>query len=249
MEWHIVQVILSHECCWFLCYRHDHSPYHRMFFAAFCNIHWRSLLSFPHLIIHPNLRMIWSPLTLFWFCFIVSNDKLLWPHFLGITTGCPVLSWGSSSFTMDWRCSIVLGPLMKETWMGLVCLSPRSHNGLLRSIIHRSVSFPLLRRPSLVIIPLWVVCWERAFNMFMIIARHGSWVAAHNKLPRSILCQLSHSRDFDFHSFSSPGFQKSRMICSKAPLQSGSSLVAISLWLVLLLNLVVIFLSWLEKKL
>ena len=53
------------------------------------------------------------------------------------------------------------------------------------------------------------------------------------------LSQLTHARDFDFHSFSSPGFLKSRMICSKSPLQWGSSLVAISLWLVLLLNLVV----------
>ena len=79
---------------------------------------------------------------------------------------------------------------MKETWLGLVCLSTRGHNGLPRSIIHRFVSFPLLRRPSFVIIPLWVACWERAFNrLFVMIVRRGSWVAAHNGLP--VLSSLS----------------------------------------------------------
>ena len=48
-----VQVILSHEYCWFQCYRHEHSSYHRMFFVIFCNIHRRWFLSFPHLVNHP----------------------------------------------------------------------------------------------------------------------------------------------------------------------------------------------------
>ena len=48
-----VWVILSHEYRWFQCWRHEHSPYHRMFFAVFCNINWRSFLPFSHLIIHP----------------------------------------------------------------------------------------------------------------------------------------------------------------------------------------------------
>ena len=43
------------------------------------------------------------------------------------------------------------------------------------------------RRPSLVIITLWVACWEGVFNkLFMIIVRRGFGVAAHNGLPRSI---------------------------------------------------------------
>ena len=83
--------------------------------------------------------------------------------------------------------SIVLGLLMKDTWLRLV-FSPRGHNGLPRSIIHQFVSFPLLRRPSLVIIPLWVACCERAFSkLFVTIVRRGFWVAAHNGLLRSIL--------------------------------------------------------------
>ena len=117
-----------------------------MFFFVFCSIHRRPCLSFPHLIIHPVQewsRFHWQ----FWFCFIVSNDKLLWP-----------------------------------------CSSLRDHNGSHLSITHRFVSFPLLRRPNFVIIPIWVACWERAFSrLFVIIVKHGSWVAAHNGLPRSIL--------------------------------------------------------------
>ena len=51
------------------------------------------------------------------------------------------------------------------------------------------------------------------------------------------LSQVSHSRDFDFHIFSSPSLLKSKMIRSKAPLQQSSTLVPISLWLVLFVNL------------
>ena len=112
---------------------------------------------------------------------------------------------------------------------------PRGHNGLPRSTTHRSVSFALLRRPSLVIIPLWEACWERALSrLFVIIVRHGSWVAAHNGLTRSIL---------------SLSFRTLGMLISIASLLRAfwrwgwhvrrHPLVAISLWLVLLLNLVV----------
>ena len=45
-------VILLHEYRCSQCWRHEHSPDHRMFFAVFCSIHRRSFLSFPHLIIH-----------------------------------------------------------------------------------------------------------------------------------------------------------------------------------------------------
>ena len=101
----------------------------------------------------------------------------------GQTTGCPVLSWVSSSSKNN-----VLDLLMRETWLELVCPCPRSFIGSPRSIIHRFFSFPLWRRPSTVIIPLWVACWREAFHeLLMIIVRRGFWVAAHNGLPRSIL--------------------------------------------------------------
>ena len=81
-----------------------------------------------------------------------------------------------------------LGLLVQEIWLGLVCLSLKGYNGLPRSIIHRRVSFPLLRKPSLVIIPLWVAYWERVFNkLFVIMVRCGLSVAADNGPPRSFI--------------------------------------------------------------
>ena len=96
---------------------------------------------------------------------------------------CPVLSRGFSSITTD--CSVLscwVFSWKKLDW-GLVCLSPRSYNGLPRSIIHRFVSFPLLRRPSFVNVPPWVASWVRIFE------------ADYNGSPRSIL----------FFSFRTPG--------------------------------------------
>ena len=194
----IVQVIFPHEYCWFQCYRREHFPYRRMFFFVFCKIHRRSFLSFPHLIIHPAQewsRFHWQ----FWFCFIVSNDKLLWPYFSlwVITTGCPRSIMRFFLIHNGLPRSIVLGSSYERNLIGGSCVFRQEvTNRLHRSIIHRFVSFPLLRRPSFVIIPLWVACWETAFSkLFVIIARCGSWVTAHNGLHRSIL----------FLSFRTPG--------------------------------------------
>ena len=49
----IVCVILHHEYRWFQCYRHEHSPYHRMFVAVLCCIFWGLFLPLSHLITHP----------------------------------------------------------------------------------------------------------------------------------------------------------------------------------------------------
>ena len=49
----IVWVILHHEYRWLQCWRHEHSPYHRMFFAIFCCIYRGLVLPFSHLFIHP----------------------------------------------------------------------------------------------------------------------------------------------------------------------------------------------------
>ena len=49
----IVWVILHHEYRCSQCWRHKHSPYHRMFVAVFCCIFWGLFLPLLHLIIHP----------------------------------------------------------------------------------------------------------------------------------------------------------------------------------------------------
>ena len=63
----------------------------RMFFVVFCNIHQRSFLSFPHLIINHVQERSGSHWQ-YWFCFVVSNDELLRPRL--------VLSWSSPSSTI-----------------------------------------------------------------------------------------------------------------------------------------------------
>ena len=209
----IVQMILSHEYCWFHCYSHRNSPNHRMFLSIFCNI-WNSFLSFSHLIIHPIHEWSWF-YRQFWFCFVVSNDELPWPCFsLRVHNGC--------------LRSII------------VCPCWRGDNGLPRSIIHRFISFPRLRRPSFVISPTLssvlsfqqIVC-DGALTHDL---RHvWQWVA-----PVYHFSQLSHSRDSDFHSCSSPGFLTPKMTELREPLQQGSLLASTSLWLFLPLNLVVL---------
>ena len=79
--------------------------------------------------------------------------------------------------------------LVRETRSNFSRRSPRSYIGSPRSLVHLSISFPLLRGPSMVIIPLWAVCWGRIFNklFMMIIVRCGSWEFANVGSPRSLL--------------------------------------------------------------
>ena len=77
--------------------------------------------------------------------FVVYNDELLRHCFtLRVHNGLPRSIKRFFLFQRN-----VLGLLMKETWLKLMCLSPRGYNGLPLSIIHRLISFPLLRRPTL----------------------------------------------------------------------------------------------------
>ena len=115
----IVQIIFAHEYCWFHCYSHENLPNHKMFLSIFCNI-WNSFLSL----------YIWSWFHWqFWFCFIVSNDKLLWLCFsLKINMGF------HRSFTRYYlihngcRGSIILSFLVKKNQVEfLVSLSKKLH--------------------------------------------------------------------------------------------------------------------------
>ena len=126
------------------------------------------------------------------FCFVVSNDELLW-HCSSMRADNGCLRSIMSFFFFQ---NNVLGLLMRETWLELVCPCRRSDNGFLRSIIHQFISFPLLRRPSFVIVPPWVACWVRAFNkLFVVVHWLMTCVAVDNRLTRSIL----------FLSFRTPG--------------------------------------------
>ena len=85
-------------------FRHEHSPYHRMFFIVFCNIHRRSFLSFQGLDHSPCSRMIWIPKTI-----LILFRRLQWWIavtlflFEGSQQGCPVLSSIDLSAFHSWE--------------------------------------------------------------------------------------------------------------------------------------------------
>ena len=109
-------------------------------------------------------------------------------------TNCSALAprWGQTTSLRSIMSSFffrnnVLGVLMRETWLELVCPCPRGDNGLPRSIIHRFISFPLLRRPSFVIFPPWVECWVRTFNKFFVVVHWlATCVTVDNGLPHAV---------------------------------------------------------------
>ena len=74
------------------------------------------------------------------------------------------------------------------TWLGFSCRSPRSFIGLPRSFAHLSISFSLLRRPSMVIIPLLSSLLRKNFPQFV---HDNSQDAVFRSLPTSGLRGLS----------------------------------------------------------
>ena len=86
------------------------------------------------------------------------------------------------------RGSIIEFP-RERNQVGFLMSLPRNYIGSSPSFVHLSVSFPLLRRPILVIIPLWVACWREAFHEFLMITVIGSFhsVSADIKSPKSFL--------------------------------------------------------------
>ena len=205
------------------------SPNHRMFLSIFCNI-WKSFLSFfaldsftrvtNDLDSTDNSNSVSSfPMTNCWGHAPLweSTSGLTDPSrgFTSFTTDCAVPSWWVSS----WE---------KPSWDSRVALQEVSSGRPGRSYISVSV-FHSWEDHGMVIIPLWVTCWGETFHKLLIRAirklsfgRCRYWVS-----PIAPLSQQLYSRDLYFHNFSSPSLLKSRMIRSTAPLQSGSSLVAI----------------------
>ena len=191
-----------------------------MFLSIFCNI-WKLFLSFSHLNIHPVHGMIFnsidnshsaSPFPMANRCGLAS----LWGSTLGLTE----LSRSITSFTTD--CAVPscwVSSWEKPGWDSRV-VHPRSCIGSPRSFAHLSISFPLLTRPSMVFIPLWVACWGRTFNG---IVHDNSQMRSFGRCRQRVapvfpLSQHSYSRDLDFHNFSSPGFLKLWMIRSDGTL-------------------------------
>ena len=129
----IVQVIPSHEYCWFHCYSHKHSPNHRMFFSF--SVTFEMFLSFSHLIIHPIHEWSW-----FYWQFNSASSfpmTICWGHASSweSISGRSDLSRGVSSFITDcavpsWRVSS-----WEKPGPNFSCRSPRSFIRSPRSLV------------------------------------------------------------------------------------------------------------------
>ena len=100
----------------------------------------------------------------------------------GLASSCelissrPGLSRSITSFTTELRGSVVMSFLVRET----------KHQN--KPLIQLSFSFPLLRKPCAVVIPLREASWRRTFNkLLMIFVRCGLMVAADIRSPWSLL--------------------------------------------------------------
>ena len=211
MEWTIVQVILSHEYRCFHCYRHEHSPNHRMFLSIFCNI-WNSFLSFFALDHSPGSRMISILLTI-----LILLHRFQWqiveamPFFEKTTSG------SLRSFTEVLPHSQRIARFHHDEFSSWEKPSRNFSYHSPRNFLSRSPPiarmssisvFPLLRRPSMVIITLWVACWGEPFHKLLMIIEvemQSFGRCRYRVSPILPLSQQSYSRDFDFHNFSSPG--------------------------------------------
>ena len=183
----IVLVILSHEYCWFHCYSHKHSPNHRMFFLHFQK-HSKFFSVFFAPDHSPDSRMILILLTI---------PILLHRFQQRIVEAMSLLEkWIIRSHRSVTKCFFVPyglhGSVEKNflvTRSNFSYHSPKSFIKSSRSLVCLKISFPLFRRPSAVVIPLWVACWREAFHkLFMVIViRSFQSVYADIRSPRSLL--------------------------------------------------------------
>ena len=110
----------------------------------------------------------------FQFCFIVSNDELLKPClFLRIDIRSPRSVPRCFLVPNGLRGSVETNYLVRETKSNFSYHSPRSFIRSPRSVVRLDLSFPLLRRPSTVIISHFekLACWGDAFP----------WIAHENR--------------------------------------------------------------------
>ena len=158
----IVQVILSHECCWF--HRYSQKHYKSQNVLLHLLQHWKLFSVFFALDHSPNSRMILILLTnlilLHRFQWRIVEAILLLENRYRVSLDCHEALPQSQRIARFHHDAI----LVRETKSNFSCRSPWSFIGSNRLLVHLSISFPLLRRPSTVIIPLWVACWRETFH-------------------------------------------------------------------------------------
>ena len=101
--------------------------------------------------------------------------------------GRPDRSRGVSSFLTD--CAVPSRRISSWPKSNFSYHFPRIFYKSSRSLVCLNISFPLLRRPSAVVIPLWVACWREAFHKLPMVIVVGSFelVCADIRSPRSLL--------------------------------------------------------------
>ena len=67
------------------------------------------------------------------------------------------------------RGSVMMSFLVRRTRLNFSYRSSRSFIGSPRSLAHLRIIVPLLWRPSMVIIPLWVACWGETFHKLLLL--------------------------------------------------------------------------------
>ena len=154
------------------------------------------------------------------------------------SSGRPDLPRSTSLYLTD--CAVPSRRILSVIRSNLSYPSARSFIKSPWSIVRRDLSFPLLRRPSTVVIQFWITCWKEAFHELLMVVMIGGFkkICAFTRSPRSVL--LSNWTPWILTPVisPSPGLLKLKTIRAMASWQQDSSLVAILLLLVLLLNLV-----------
>ena len=201
--------ILSHECRRIHRRSHEYSPNYWMLFTWLCNVR-HSLLSVSHLVFDFVHK----------FCCVTAHDEIFgislflvmhWHKFPRSIVNQLSVPYGMRS-SVEKRFFTMRGNLLHHI--------PRSFLRFPWSIVRRSSTFPLLRRPRLIIILFWII-WVTV-SQVSLIYRH--------------LQQIS--QDLDIRTMFSPGLMKLMTTRSKAFSLLNSSWVSIWLWHVLLLILV-----------
>ena len=127
-------------------------------------------LSFSHLIIHSIHEWCWF-YRQFQFCCIASHDEILRIcHFLRIDIIRSPRSF-TKCFSVPYGLRVSVGKNFFMMRANLLNQSPRSFIRLPWSIVCRSLSSPLLRRPSTVVIQFWIICWREAHKQIFFFTR------------------------------------------------------------------------------
>ena len=176
----VVFIMEFHECRCIHRHCHKNSPNYWMFLSWACNVgHY--FLSFSHLIIYFIHK----------FCCITSHDEIC-GICLFLRADTIKLPWSITKYPSvpyGLRSSVEKSFSVMRT--NLLYHTPRSFIRLPWSIVRRNLTFPLLRRPSTVIIQFWIICWRESI-----------------KLPWSIICDNGFPKDLVFRNISSPGSMK-----------------------------------------